>query len=317
MIRTSVLSTIILSSFAASAFADDPSRISGEFIIGTAFMSTNSNLSTESDANYNGLNQKGNQNDEVAVMPLGNIAYALGEERNQRIYLGTSRDDLAVGDLAFEIGYQYDMSNGTQIDVAFLPTVVSGEVWKDPYLVGQRSETDVEGHAFRVQLNSILGSGFSLDMAVATTEVDEEEIQQAELQRDSDMFYLKGSYSHFFSPRMGLISSFAYLHNDAEGKAETYDQYEVEMTYFVNHEAHTLSLTHSYASREYDGRNTLFNKTRSEDIHKSFVAYEYANIAGLENWNLVSFAGVKYNDSNINFYKSEDYLASVGLSYKF
>lgn len=317
MNKKSILSAAILSTIATGAYAFDSSRISGEIILGTGYMSTNSNLSTDSDAYLKDNTKKGSHNDDFFAMPLGSISYDLGAERNQRIYIGTSRDDLAVGDLAFEIGYQYNMKNGTQIDVAYLPTVVSGEVWANPYLEGQRSETDVEGDAFRLKLNNIVGSGFSLDMAYATTEVDNEQIVNHELHRDSDMYYMKGSYDMYFAPNMGLTTSLGYLYNDAEGSAETYEQYEMEVTYFVNMNAHTLAVTSSYAYRDYDGHNPIYGKTRSDDRHKLFVAYEYENIAGLENWNLVSFAGVNYNDSNINFYKSEEYLASVGVSYKF
>ncbi|HHP0509498.1 TPA: DUF2860 family protein [Vibrio harveyi] len=317
MNKKSILSIAILSSFASSAFALDSSRFSGEIIFATGYMSTNSNLSTESDALLKDRTKKGSHNDDFVAIPLGTLAYDLGSDRNQRIYLGTSRDDLAVGDLAFELGYQYDMKNGTRIDVAYLPTVLSGEVWKDPYLEGRRSETDIDGHAYRLKVNNIAGSGLSVDMAYATTEVDQERIQQTELLRDSDMYYVKGSYLAHFTPSMGLSTSFGYLHNDADGKAETYDQYEVEMTYFLTHNAHTIALTSSYAYRDYDGHNSLYGKARSDNRHKFFAAYEYANIAGFNNWNLVSFAGINYNDSNIDFYKNEEYLATVGLSYKF
>ncbi len=50
MNKKSILSIAILSSFASSAFALDSSRFSGEIIFATGYMSTNSNLSTESDA---------------------------------------------------------------------------------------------------------------------------------------------------------------------------------------------------------------------------------------------------------------------------
>ncbi len=317
MYKRNIPTTLILATLASSAFASDASRFSGEIILATGYVSSNSNLSTDSDAQLNDRNRKGSHNDEFIVMPLGTLAYDLGEDRNQRVYIGTSRDDLAVGDLAFEIGYQFDARDGTQFDIAYLPTVLSGEVWQNPYLEGRRSKTDIDGHAYRLKINNISGSGLSLDMAYATTEVDQERVQQAELRRDSDIYYLKGSYLAHLAPNMGLSTSLGYQHNDADGKAETYDQYELEMSYFLTHNAHTVALTGSYAYRDYDGHNSLYGKTRSDHRHKLFVAYEYANIAGLDNWNLVSFAGINYNDSNINFYKNEEYLASVGVSYQF
>ncbi|WP_108945018.1 DUF2860 family protein [Shewanella halifaxensis] len=317
MKKVSLLSIAILSSLATGAQAAESSRLSGEVIFATGYISTNSNLSTEGDAVLTDLSIQGAHHDDFIVMPLGSVAYELGEARNHRLYLGTSRDDLAVGDLAFEIGYQFDMQNGTQLDLAYLPTVLSGEVWQDPYLQGKRSKTDIDGHAFRAQVNNIMGSGFSLDMAYATTEVEQERIQDEDLLRDSEMYYIKAGYLTHFTPSMGLSTSISYLHNDADGKAQTYDQYELEVSYFFNHAAHTVALTGSHAYRDYDGFNSVFSKTRADNKHRLFVAYEYANIAGLNNWNLVSFTGVTFNDSNINFYKSEDYLTSIGLSYRF
>ncbi len=194
MTKKSILSIAILSSLTTSAFAFDSSRLSGEIILATGYMSTNSNLSTESDAVINDLS-KGSHNDEFIVMPLGSLSYELTPDRSQRVYLGTSRDDLAVGDLAFEIGYQFDMKNGTQIDLAYLPTVMSGEVWANPYQTGSaRSKTDIDGNAYRVKLNSIMGTRFSLDMAYATTEVDNERIDattNGDMLRDSDKYYVK------------------------------------------------------------------------------------------------------------------------------
>ncbi|QLE87413.1 DUF2860 domain-containing protein [Shewanella sp. Scap07] len=312
-----ILSAAILSVLSAGAMASESSRWSGELIFGSGFKSTNSNLSVESDALLSDNTKKGNHNEEFIGMVLGNVAYDLGENRNQRFYMGTSRDDLAVGDLAFEIGYQFDMQNGTQIDIAYLPTVLSGEVWQNPYLEGRRKETDIEGHAYRLQFNNIWGSGFSLDMAYATTEIEHERVEYAELLRDSEMYYIKGSYTQFFTPQMGLMTSVGYVHNDADGEAQTYDQYELEMTYFVSHNAHTFAVTGGYAYREYEGYNPIYSKTREDHRHMLFLAYEYANIGGWDNWSLVSFAGINVNDTNIDFYTSDDYLATIGLSYKF
>ncbi|WP_394131639.1 DUF2860 family protein [Shewanella maritima] len=318
MNRISILSAAILATLSATnVVAEESSRWSGEFIFATGYMSSNSNLNTEGDAIYKDINQKGTQEEEYFVAPLGNVAYSFGEGLNQRVYMGTSRDDLAVGDLAFEIGYQLDMQNGTQLDISFLPTVVAGEVWQDPYYEGKRRKTDVEGNAFRMQLHHIAGTGFSAEMAFGTQEVDEERIIHDDLLRDSDMFSLKASYLWPLSASSGLKTTVGFFHNDAEGIAQTYDQYELEATYFMHTGSYMLALTASYASREYDGTHPIFNEERKDDKSRLFVAYEYANFMGLENWDFVSFAGVDVTDSNINFYKSEDYVASIGLSYKF
>ncbi|WP_261389194.1 DUF2860 domain-containing protein [Ferrimonas balearica] len=314
----SAITLALASTLSVPVLAEQESRISGELIIATGYLSTNSNLSTEGDRRLTDLNSKGSHTNEFIVMPLGNIAYELGDSRNQRVYLGTSRDDLAVGDLAFEIGYQYDFANGTQVDFAILPTVVRGEVWANPYdTTGNRTKEDVEGMAYRLKINNLMNSGFSMDMGFATQEVDNEGIEHESLHRDADTYYFKGSYRAMFSASSGLVTSFAYLHHDAEGDAATFDQYKAEMTYFRHSNGHSLALTGSYAYREYDAMNPIFNKEHTDDRYELFLAYERANFMGWQNWSLVSFNGVKFNTSNIKFYESDEYLTSIGLSYKF
>ncbi|MBY6095288.1 DUF2860 family protein [Ferrimonas balearica] len=314
----SVVSLSLASVFSASTLAFDADRLSGELILATGYHSTNSVLSTEGDAKINDLNSNGSHTNDFIVMPLGSISYDLGTQRNHRVYLGTSRDDLAVGDLAFEIGYQYDFANGTQIDIAFLPTVMSGEVWSNPYdTESARTKEDVDGHAYRLKVVNIMNTGLSLDMAYAKSEVDNEGIEYQALHRDSDTYYIKTSYQTMVNQYSGIIASFAYTHRDAEGKAETYDQYKTEATYFMQLDAHSLALTASYAYREYDAINPIFDKVREDDRYKLFLSYEYANFMGWQNWNLVSFAGVNSTVSNINFYESDEYLSTIGLSYRF
>ncbi|WP_413766708.1 DUF2860 family protein [Vibrio vulnificus] len=48
-----------------------------------------------------------------------------------------------------------------------------------------------------------------------------------------------------------------------------------------------------------------------------FLGYEYDSIPSWDNWSIISFVGTTINDSNINFYKSDSLLMSVGVNYKF
>ncbi|SHG88454.1 DUF2860 family protein [Ferrimonas marina] len=313
-----VMTLAMVSTLSVPALASNDSRWHGELILATGYLSTNSNLSTEGDRHLTDLDGKGSHTNDFIVMPLGSLNYELNDQRNQRLYLGTSRDDLAVGDLAFEVGYQYDFANGTQLDFAILPTVVRGEVWANPYDTdNRRRKEDVEGMAYRFKVNNLMNSGFSLDMGFATMEVDNEGIEPQSLHRDADTYYLKGSYRSMFSATSGLITAFAYTHHDAEGDAASFDQYKGELTYFRHSNGHSLALTGSYAYREYDAINPIFDTRRNDDRYRLFLAYEQANFLGWQNWSLVSFNGVQFNTSSIGFYENEEYLTSLGLSYRF
>ncbi|MCW8329267.1 DUF2860 domain-containing protein [Photobacterium sp. SDRW27] len=318
MKKTQFCLVTLLSGIAFIAQASDTSRFSGELSINAGFATSDSNLNPNGDKTLTSLNDQVSHTNNVFVAPLGIISYALNNQNSHRIYMGTSRDDLAVGTLAFELGYQYDFLNGTRLDIGVLPTVLSGEVWADPYLVGEsRSTTDIEGNAYRLKLSNIGNSGVSLDMAYATAEIDNDQITEQALLRDSSAYYLKGQYRSMLDSNSGLISAFSYTGRDAEGKAASYNKYKAELTYLYFSPGHSVALTGSYAYRDFNAVNPLFGKERSDDIYRLFLAYEYANIPGWKNWSAISFVGSTFTTSNIDFYESNDLIMSVGLNYKF
>ncbi|MEZ9134207.1 DUF2860 family protein, partial [Vibrio breoganii] len=123
--------------------------------------------------------------------------------------------------VVLEVGYKYQLESGMTIDASLLPTIMSGETWADPYnTTSARTKTDETGNAFRLKLSSIAGSAFSLDMAYATKDVEEDQVEEA-LKRDANTLYLKGQYRLPLSRTMMLIPSVIYQTRDADGKAES------------------------------------------------------------------------------------------------
>lgn len=317
MRKTSFCLLTLLLISTASVHAKDPSRFSGEFSLNTGYSSTNSNLDVNSSETLTHLG-KGSQNDNVFIAPLGNLYYALTPQNSQRIYMGTSRDDLAVGILAFELGYQYDFMNGTQLDIGYLPTVVSDEVWSNPYELGEsRDKTDKSGNAYRLKLSNLWNTGMSVDMAYANAKIDNDKVIDPALLRNSDTYYLKGQYRSMLASNSGYISAFSYTGHDAEGKAASFSAYKGELTYFYFSNNYALSLTGSYTLRDFDAMNPIFSQQRKDDVYRVFLAYEYRNLPGWENWSLTSFAGSTITSSNIDFYSSDDFIVTLGVNYKF
>ncbi|KLV10122.1 DUF2860 domain-containing protein [Photobacterium ganghwense] len=307
----------LLSLSTATAQAVDLSRFRGEVSLHTGYTSTNSNLDTNGPNTLSRLD-KGSQTNDTFIAPLGTLYYALNEQNNQRVYLGTSRDDLAVGTLAFEIGYQYDFSNGTKLDIGYLPTVLSDEVWSNPYLIGeQRETTDRSGNVYRLKLSNLANSGISFDMAYATSEIDNEMISDSSLLRKSDTYYLKGQYRSMLTPNSGYISAISHTDHNAEGKAASFNEYKADLSYFYLAQNYSLSLTGSYGLRDYNAINPIFSKRRSDDIYRVFLAYEYKNLPRWDNWSVTSFAGSTITSSNIDFYSSDSYIVTLGMNYKF
>ncbi|MCG9695083.1 DUF2860 domain-containing protein [Vibrio sp. Isolate22] len=311
---------LALSVAAAPAFAKlaDEQGFSGEISINTGVTSSTSNFDTDANSTISSNTQKASSESSFLVAPLGSIAYTFGEKLNHQVYTGTARDDVATGTVVLEVGYKYQLESGMVIDASLLPTIMSGETWANPYAEGvARSKTDETGNAFRLKLSNIAGSAFSLDMAYATKDVDSDLVGYEELKRDADTIYLKGQYRQPISRTMMLVPSLIYQSSDAEGNAESFEQFGGEVSLFGGMGRHQYALTAGYNQRSYDANNPIYDKKRSDDNINLFAAYEYDQFMDWENWSFVSLAGYGTSDSNITFYDESQYIVSVGLNYKF
>ncbi len=292
--------------------------ISGEISLNAGIMSSTSNFNTEGDATIDSLENEPQSESESLIAPLGSIAYTFGKQLRQQIYFGTSREDIVVGTLAMELGYKHELSSGTVVDVSFLPTVISGETWQNPYQLNTaRRETDITGNAYRLKLESISGSSFSLDLAYATTDVEDDLNAGTDLARDAESYYAKGGYRFIVSPTSFLKPSVIYIRHEADGSANSFDSYGADISWFNILGKHSLVLTAGYARRDYESASALFNKARSDDELSLFAAYEYSGVMGWKDWSFISFAGYGDTQSNLTFYDESSYLLAVGLNYKF
>jgi len=310
---------LALSVAAAPAFAKlaDEQGFSGEISINTGVTSSTSNFNTDAESTISSLNQKASSESSFLVVPLGSIAYTFGEKLNHQVYTGTARDDVATGKVVLEVGYKYQLESGMAIEASLLPTIMSGETWADPYNTSSaRTKTDETGNAFRLTLENIAGSAFSLDMAYATKEVKNDLVEDA-LKRDADTFYIKGQYRQPISRTMMLIPSLIYQSSDADGDAASFEQFGGEVSLFGGMGRHQYALTAGYNQRSYDASSMTFQKKRSDDNINLFAAYEYDQFMDWENWSFISLAGYGTRDSNITFYDESQYIVSVGLNYKF
>ncbi|ROO78176.1 uncharacterized protein DUF2860 [Vibrio crassostreae] len=315
-IKITLLALSVATAPAFAKLADEPG-FSGEISINTGVTSSTSNFNTDADSKIASTNQKASSESSFLVAPLGSIAYTFGENLNHQVYTGTARDDVATGTVVLEVGYKYQLESGMVIDASLLPTIMSGETWADPYnTTSARTKTDETGNAFRLKLSNIVGSTFSLDMAYATKDVEEDRVEEA-LKRDADTFYLKGQYRQPISRTMMLVPSLIYQSSDADGDAASFEQFGGEVSLFGGMGRHQYALTAGYNQRSYDASSITFQKKRSDDNINLFAAYEYDQFMDWENWSFVSLAGYGTSDSNITFYDESQYIVSVGLNYKF
>ena len=295
----------------------DEEGISGEIALATGFASSTSNFNTEGEDTITSVHQKGSSDNGFMAFPLGNIAYTFGQELNQQVYAGTTRQDVATGTVVLEVGYKYQFESRMAIDVSILPTIMSSKTWANPYdVTGPRTETDASGNAFRFKVENIAGSNFTIDSAYATKDIENDDVDDI-LKRDAETIYLKGQYRLPLSRASFVLPSVIYQSSSADGKASSYDQYGAEVSFFKIMQRHQLVLTASYNQRSFGADNPIYEKTRKDDKLSLFAAYEYTKFMNWQDWSFISFAGYSSTDSNITFYDESEYIVTVGLNYKF
>lgn len=306
----------------APTLAANPNAVepgfSGEIALNMGVISTNSNFDTDGSSNF-GLNQSAERNSKFIAGPLGTVSYRFGERAQHQFFSGTSRDDIAVGTLAFELGYSYRTEGGMTMSWAVLPSVLSKEVWFDPYTrVGRQSTTDSDGVAYRFKVENLLQTPVTLDMTYFESSIDNEGIENADLHRSGDGYRLKGQYRYMLNRNTFIIPALSYTRFDADGKANSFDAVGVEMSFVRALGRHNFALTTAIETRKHDQGSSIFSHVnRDEKELSAFLAYQYANFMGWDNWSMVALAGYSKTDSNLAFFEEKQYLTSVGLSYKF
>ncbi|MFA0000096.1 DUF2860 family protein [Vibrio lentus] len=324
------LATMMLTSPSYAALA--PSEgFSGNMTFLTGFTANSSNLDVgqSNHQSQTDLMSSGATEANGMVAILGSMQYTFGALNHKQIFLGTSRDDIITGTLAFEVGYRQQLESGMVIDFSILPILISGEVWDDPYAVdSMREETDLTGNVVRMQLSKMMGTNFNIDMAFGESDVKKENTglkgldltdeERALMTREREYFYLKSGYQYFLIDGSGILTpSINVFSSNSEGNALSFLSVGAEINLAKRFGNHGLAFTINAAKRDYDKENPIFNKTREDKDFGAFIAYEYANIFDAKNWSLVSLLGAKTTTSNIEYYQSSQYVVSVGVDYKF
>ncbi|MCG3844939.1 DUF2860 domain-containing protein [Photobacterium damselae] len=299
---------------------------SGDISVVTAYTSTNSQFDKDNSVTHD-LSGSGSHQNHVFIAPLGTVSYTFSQADKQ-IFFGTSRSDVALGRFHIEAGYKQRFADRTQLTLSYIPGILEQDTWSDPFVTGQdRNETNTNVKAFRIQLDNIMGSSFSIQTAYGKYSVDNEQSgwsqiqltpsQRAALRRDSDLLYIEGAYTKPLTQNTVLRTAINYRDIDADGKAMSNNSYGVTSTLIQRLDRSSYALTLSYKYTDFDAANPIFAKTQENNEFGAFLAYEYAQPFDWKDWGFVSLLGYQNDNSNINFYDQDNILLSVGMNYQF
>lgn len=315
------ITTLSLPSFAGF----DEKGLSGEVSLLMGGGGETSNFNTDNKTS-NGLNSKGQSASEFMAAPLGQLRYTFGSDNEHQVFAGTAREDIAVGQIALELGYAYALSDDSSLSLSVLPSIVSDETWQDPYLVGkERQTTDVSGTAYRIQYQGIYDTPWSAEFAFYDSKVDQENsglsqltpLSAKALQRTGSGIYAKTSYELGLTDNSKFEPAFIYQSFNADGGAMSYQKLGTDLSYMAKFGQHRYAATLNVSQTDYDAVNPLFNKTQKDTEYGMFVAYEYDQFFGMEDWAFNALAGYDVKSSNITFYDESEYMIGMGVAYSF
>ncbi|WP_028865674.1 DUF2860 domain-containing protein [Psychromonas aquimarina] len=298
----------------------DNQGLSGEISLLAAFSGGKSNFNTDHAVKTGDLNSAGESDSEFMPIPLGQVRYTFG---TQQLFLGTSRADIIEGVVALELGYAFEVGENSRLSFSYLPTIVNGETWENPYLVNSsRKTTDVSGNAYRIQYDNVLDTGIDADFAYYDKEIENEQsgsttAEQELLKRGGSGYLVQVSYGRPVGRSTFIMPSLEYQRYSADGKAMSYDRYGFSLTGMHSFGNHHFSLNGGYSKTKYDAENPIFNQTQENSIYSVMFAYEYSSFMGWENLGFNVLSGYETTSSNITFYDESEYITGIGVTYFF
>lgn len=273
------------------------------------------------------LNNSGQSNTTFLAYPFLRVQYTFND-RNSQFYLGNSRDQISTAQFQYELGYVHQFQDKSKVTLAAFPRLsLLNETWQDPFLVGEeRKVTKQNIGGGRIAIERILGSPFSVKYALASGSVDNEQSGQswsldeeslALLNRDS--FYQRVELEMGFPLAKGafLKPNIQYTQRDADGAANSYDEFAGQFSFLVVRKQHMWITTIKAGYRAYEIENPLFNLKQDTHFAGIFSIYRYKNMFDLKNWNWTMIAGYNREDSEITFYNSTGLVLTSGIVYIF
>jgi hypothetical protein len=293
------------------------------------YSSSQSQLNTDSDnKTTENLNNSGEIVTNKLIVPLGSAFYTLESMKTQLYFDANNRDQISTTGFQYEFGVKHQFYDDSKLTFAVFPKLsVYNEVWADPFLVSsEREETDQRVGGARLAIEQIFATPFTVKYAIASSTIDDELSGTSELTDASeiaslnrDSLYQRFSIETMFPIQKGIFLKPTIENNkrDAEGEANSYNDYALKLSLMIFGERSFWVTTLSMGVQNYQHINPIFDDEQDLIYASLFSVYTYKNPLNLKNWSWTMLAGYKHENSDIDFYDSSSLLVSTALTYQF
>lgn len=256
----------------------------------------------------------------------GEVRYTLSGGQTQ-FFLGSSIEDLVTLDLSQGLGVRRNIGQAGVVEVTALNSGVVGEVWQDPYVIGEsRVDTDRESSGVRFRWDRIFGSEFEFEAAFRNVDVQDERSgeflglgpeDRDLLRRDADFTRFGLTWRHRLSGSTTFSPEIRFLKNDADGNAESYDGYAVHVTWIYVASPFTVVGTVGYTDKSFDAANPIYDRKRDSTTGLASATVSYRLPTASQRWSVAGILTYADEDSDINFHDTTVLSVIGAVQYRF
>ena len=258
------------------------------------------------------------------------VAYTLADSRTQ-FHLGNHMADYITFDqdtsIETHLGIRQAVAEVGRFGVALVTSPMATDVWKDPYLVGEkRGDTERSSFGLTVGWDEVLGTPLAIDWTAKEIDLDDEDsgkslslsaAEQKLLKRTGNVYRVNASYRFVVSPHHTLVPRIGYVDFDLDGGAMEQDGIALGLDYEYQRDRWRFLGKLSYQGLESSSRNPIFGDKREVDTTAVSATLVYDKPFGWQDWAATATAAYTDGDANIDFYESSFGMVSIGMLYRF
>lgn len=342
---------LIASILTTSSFAIEPMKNeagwSGFVVLGGGNMSyKNNEISGSSQMNLSNetINNRGKANSESSFIPMitGALQYTFDDKKTE-IFLGNALEDYLRLDTSTALGIRHEYDNVGIIGVRGLFSTFPTNVWEDPLATGvKREKTDRTSGGIGVKWERIMDSNFEVDFRFRNIDFDNDsnglslvnnaaagtsagsngEVyitsdEQKLLSRKGTEASLEFLYTWNLDNKNFIIPSFTYSKHNRDGAARDNDEIELKLTHAYWGSKWVVSSNVFIGTALFDQDNPVYNKKQDANSVGAGVNITYKEPFGWKKFGINANIATAKSDSDIDFYDSELFVATLGLAYRF
>lgn len=239
-----------------------------------------------------------------------NFYYGFSLANDYKIYISSNYSEFRLG-------------NQISFDNSFLNIGIKGdylgEAWQNPYLTkSKRKKTDTKEYGAYLEYTILPTQDLETMFKYEYTQkkYDKDELK-GDLKRDAKNHYI-GIENTFFSNNSSYIADLHFEQNQAEGKANSFDKYEIEggISSQISDNLR-LTILANYGNKNYKKHNSAVNKKVKVKLYGTNAILNWDKPLGYKNFYTYTNVGYQKEEANVDFFDKEATYTLIGLGYKF